>query len=49
MGYAKHFFTNKHVDCCIKYQVYTSDPLNILLWDCKTWNLDSSQGEACQE
>ncbi len=39
MGYAKHFFTNKDVDRRIKYQVYTSGPLNALLWGCETWNL----------
>ncbi len=39
MGYAKHFFSNKDVDRRIKYQVYTSGPLNALLWGCETWNL----------
>ncbi len=34
-----HFFTNKDVDHCTKYQVYTSGPLNSLLWGCETWNL----------
>jgi hypothetical protein len=39
MGYAKHFFDNKDVDQRIKYQVYTSGPLNALLWGCESWNL----------
>jgi hypothetical protein len=39
MGYAKYFFNNKDVDHGLKYQVYTSGPLNALLWSCETWNL----------
>ncbi len=39
MGYSKHFFNNKDVDCHLKYQVYTSRSHNALLWGCETWNL----------
>ncbi len=35
MGYAKHFFTNKDVDHPLKFQVYTSGPLNALFGDAR--------------
>ncbi len=36
MGLSKHFFDNKDVDRRLKYQVYTSGPVNALLWGCET-------------
>jgi hypothetical protein len=39
MGAARHFFDNKDVDRRVKTQVYTTAPLNALLWGCESWNL----------
>ena len=39
MGILRHFFSCKDVELRVKYWVYATGPLNILLWGSTSWNL----------
>ena len=39
MGILQHFFSCKDVSQCVKYWIYLSGPLNMLLWGTESWNI----------
>jgi len=48
MGILRHYFSCKDVKLRVKYWVYITGPLNVLLWGSKSWNLsDQNQIKLC--
>jgi len=41
MGILKHYFNCKDIAQHVKYWIYITGPLNILLWDSESWNISN--------